>query len=197
MPFLFLFSKYFYFLNILMEYELNNSWKGSLISITVCEVTCLQWKTFLEKNSITMIFLGALAAVVGLAIAGAGIAYADKPSFCSSCHSMQYVANTWKESNHRQFSCGDCHLPQENIVEKLIVKNQTGIHDTYHEFLRDYPDSIKVSAKGRAIIERNCLRCHAFTVANTNMAAGGQSCTKCHRGMIHNQSVVKEGVPVE
>ncbi|MDF2876709.1 MAG: NapC/NirT cytochrome c domain protein, partial [Sporomusa sp.] len=121
----------------------------------------------------------------------------DKTSFCSSCHSMQHVAATWQVSNHRQFTCGDCHLPQENIVEKMLVKNQTGIHDTYHEFLRDYPDTIRISAKGRAIVERNCLRCHAYTVANTAMAAGGQSCTKCHKGMIHNQLVIKEGVRVE
>ncbi len=155
------------------------------------------WKKYLEKNSIKLILLGALAAIVGLAVAGGGIAYADKASFCSSCHSMQHVAATWQVSNHRQFTCGDCHLPQENMVEKLIVKNQTGMNDTYHEFLRDYPDTIRVSAKGRGIIERNCLRCHAYTVANTIMSTGGQSCTKCHRGMIHNQTTVKEGVPVE
>lgn len=155
------------------------------------------WKKYLEKNSLKLLLLGALAAVAAMAVAGGGIAYADKASFCSSCHSMQFAAATWQASNHRQFSCGDCHLPQENMVEKLIVKNQTGIHDTYHEFLRDYPDTIRLSAGGRAIVERNCLRCHAYTVANTAMAAGGQSCTKCHQGLIHNRLVVKEGVRVE
>ncbi|MBP2635432.1 MAG: NapC/NirT cytochrome c domain protein [Firmicutes bacterium] len=157
----------------------------------------MNWAKYLEKNSIKLMLIGALAALGGLAIAGGGIAYADKPSFCSSCHSMQYVAATWQESNHRQFSCGECHLPQENIIEKLMVKNQTGMHDTYHELLRDYPDTIRVSAKGRGIIDHNCLRCHAYTVAKTPMSAGGQSCTKCHRGMIHNQIGIKEGVPVE
>lgn len=155
------------------------------------------WKKYLKKNSIMLVLFGALAAVIGLAIAGGGIAYADKPSFCSSCHSMKHVAVTWQMSNHRQFSCGDCHLPQENIVEKMLVKGQTGMHDTYHEFLRDYPDTIKVSSKGRTIIEGNCLRCHAYTVANTFMSTGGQSCTKCHRGMIHGQNMTKEGVTVE
>lgn len=157
----------------------------------------MDWKKYLEKNSLKLILLGALAAVAGLAVAGGGIAYADKASFCSSCHSMRHVAVTWQMSNHRQFSCGDCHLPQDNIVNKMVVKGQTGMHDTYHEFLRDYPDTIRISAKGRAIVNGNCLRCHAYTVANTFMSVGGQECTKCHRGMIHNRIVVKEGVPVE
>lgn len=156
------------------------------------------WKKYLERNTLKLMLLGALAAIVGFAIAGGGIAYADKASFCSSCHSMQHVAVTWQESNHRQFSCGDCHLPQENIVEKMIVKGQTGMNDTYHEFLRDYPDTIQISAKGRAIVNGNCVRCHAYTIGNTFMSAsGGQACTKCHRGMIHNQIVVKESVRVE
>ncbi|MCM0757000.1 MULTISPECIES: NapC/NirT family cytochrome c [Sporomusa] len=156
------------------------------------------WKKYLERNTLAFMLIGALAAIAGFAIAGGGIAYADKASFCSSCHSMQHAAVTWQASNHRQFSCGDCHLPQENLVEKMIVKGQTGMHDTYHEFLRDYPDTIRISAKGRAIVNDNCARCHAYTIGNTFMSAsGGYACTKCHRGMIHNQIVVKEGVPVE
>ena len=157
----------------------------------------MEWKTYLEKNTLKLILLGALAAVSGLAIAGGGIAYADKASFCSSCHSMQQVAVTWQVSNHRQFTCGDCHLPQENIINKLLVKGQTGMHDTYHEFLRDYPDTIQISAKGRSIVNSNCSRCHAYTIGNTFMSTGGQECTKCHRGMVHNQVVVKEGIRVE
>ncbi|WP_425060684.1 Cytochrome c nitrite reductase subunit NrfH [Sporomusa carbonis] len=157
----------------------------------------MELKNYLDKKSLTLILLGMVAAFAGLAVAGGGMAYADNAAFCSSCHSMQRVAATWQVSNHRQFTCGDCHLPHDNIVHKMYVKSQTGMHDTYHEFLRDYPDTIKLTANARAIVDSNCLRCHAYTVGNTPLAAGGQQCTKCHRGMIHNQIVVKEEVRVE
>lgn len=110
---------------------------------------------------------------------------------------MQFVYQTWGESVHKQFTCGDCHLPQDSFAHKLYIKSENGIRHVYHETLRDYPENIKVTPTAKAIANQNCLRCHATTVENTFMAAGGQSCIKCHRGVVHGQNVVKGGVPVE
>ncbi|EAX46321.1 hypothetical protein TcarDRAFT_0006 [Thermosinus carboxydivorans Nor1] len=96
---------------------------------------------FFAGNSLKFVLLGFAGAAVAFLIAGAGLAYADKASFCGSCHSMQWVYSTWKESNHKQFTCGDCHLPQEALGAKLYVKAENGIRHTYHEVLRDYSEN--------------------------------------------------------
>lgn len=152
---------------------------------------------FLNRNALKLILLGVAAAVLGMAIFGAGFAYADNPSFCGSCHSMKHVALTWQTSNHKQFTCGDCHLPHDSLIYKLYVKGENGMRHTYHEVLRDYPDTIPFTATARKIANQNCLRCHASTVEDTFMSAGGADCTKCHRTIPHRQSQPDGGVKVE
>jgi cytochrome c nitrite reductase small subunit len=88
-------------------------------------------------------------------------------------------------------------LPQQNFAIKMITKAQTGMNDTYHEVLRDYPATMKLSPKGKAIVEDNCMRCHQSTVQNTGMGAGGEDCTKCHRGLVHGMNKSKGGIKVE
>lgn len=148
-------------------------------------------------KALKLLALGFLAATLAFLVAGGGLAYADKPSFCGSCHSMQWVYNTWQESNHKQFTCGDCHLPQEAITAKLYVKAENGIRHTYHEVLRDYPETIKLKGDARGIASKNCLRCHASTVENTALAVGGQDCIKCHGGLVHGKNRPRGGVAVE
>jgi cytochrome c nitrite reductase small subunit len=150
-----------------------------------------------NRNALKIVLITLVVAVVGMLLGGAGYAYADSPAFCGSCHSMDQAQVTWQTSNHKQLSCTECHLPHQNLVIKLITKGQTGMHDTYHEVLRDYPATIKLSPQGKAIVEDNCLRCHQSTVENTAMASGGQDCTKCHRGLVHGTNKSKGGMKVE
>lgn len=157
----------------------------------------MEGKKLLSRQSVLFVLLGAIGALLGMLFAGAGLAYADKASFCGSCHSMQQVYSTWQVSGHKQFTCGDCHLPQENIVAKLYVKTENGLRHTYHETVRDYPENIPITPNAKAITDRNCLRCHATSVENTSLSVGGQSCIRCHRGIVHGQNVVKGGVPLE
>jgi cytochrome c nitrite reductase small subunit len=157
----------------------------------------LDTSQFFTRNSILLILLGFGGALIGLLFAGAGMAYADKAEFCGGCHSMQHQYQTWQVSNHKQFTCGDCHLPQDKLTAKIYTKTKTGMHDTYHEVLRDYPQNIPISASGKAIVDKNCVRCHSTTVENTFMAVGGQNCIKCHRSVPHGQYGDRGGVPVE
>lgn len=151
---------------------------------------------FFNRNALKLVLLGFAGAVLAMAVFGAGFAYADKPSFCGSCHSMEHVTLTWQASNHKQFTCGDCHLPQDSLVSKLYVKGENGMRHTYHEVLRDYPDTISFTAAAADIVNKNCLRCHASTVENTFMAGGGD-CRKCHRNLPHRQYVPTGGIKVE
>jgi len=144
-----------------------------------------------------LLFLGFAGAIVGMLVFAGGLSYADKPTFCGSCHSMQHVYTTWQASSHQYFTCGDCHLPQDNILAKLYVKGENGMRHTYHEVLRDYPDTIFFTGTANTIVNKNCLRCHAYIVAPTALATGEQSCISCHRNFIHGRGQVEGGVKVE
>lgn len=150
-----------------------------------------------SKSAIKLILLGFIGAIFGMLLFGAGLSYEDKPIFCGSCHSMQHVYLTWQESSHQHFSCGDCHLPQENILAKFYVKGENGLRHTYHEVLRDYPDKIQFTPTADTIVNSNCLRCHAYAVAHTALSVGGESCITCHRNLIHGRGQVEGGVKVE
>jgi cytochrome c nitrite reductase small subunit len=111
------------------------------------------------------------------------------PKVCVACHSMADVGSTWQRSNHKQFACVECHMPESNLVSKLLYKTQAGLHDLWHETLRDYPASLSLSAKARTVVNGNCLRCHQSTVERVTMLGGGPiSCTKCHRHTMHHKS---------
>lgn len=120
-------------------------------------------------------------------IMSASLAYVDQPQFCGSCHSMKEVYATFATSNHKQFTCGDCHLPQQNIAVKLSAKTRSGMSHVYHETLKDYPEPLNVSAEGKLILADNCRRCHSSTIANTRMVTSAVSCTDCHRGLVHEE----------
>lgn len=144
-------------------------------------------------DKLKYVFLGFAAAFAAMFFFGAGLSYADKPAFCGSCHSMGHVYRTWQASQHKQFSCGDCHLPQNSLFYKLYVKGENGMRHTYHETLRDYPVTIAFTPSAKVIADGNCLRCHGSTVQQTHLSEPGQSCTTCHRGMVHGQGL-EEGV---
>lgn len=148
----------------------------------------MNFQQFPAGDTIRLILFGAAGAVVAVTIAGAGYAWADSPQFCGSCHSMIEPAATWRQSNHKQFICTECHLPHDSLAEKLVTKMKTGNRDVYHETLRDYPAALILTQEGRYIIDRNCLRCHSSTVENTAMGQGGQDCIKCHRALIHGRN---------
>ena len=153
-----------------------------------------QW---FNRNALKLILAGMAVAVAAMACMAGGYEMAESPAFCGSCHSMTQAHASWQSSNHKQIDCTECHLPNRNLVVKLIAKGETGMNDVYHETLRDYPATIQVSDSGMKILKDNCLRCHQSSVENTRMADGGQDCTKCHRGLVHDRNKSKEGIKVE
>ncbi len=117
--------------------------------------------------------------------------------FCGSCHSMKTVHAAWKKSNHYQFTCTECHLPDTHITGKVAYKTRAGINDLVHETVRDYQAGIGLSARGRGIVTGNCRRCHASTIAATLMSRDGTNCLKCHRYMVHGRGTDEGGVKIE
>lgn len=153
---------------------------------------------FLNRNALKLMAIGFVIAVVGMVTCAIGYAQLNKPESCGTCHSMDQAYSSWAMSNHKQVACTECHLPNDNLAIHLAAKARTGMNDVYHEFVRDYPATVTLTAQGKGYLADNCLRCHKSTVENTKMTQGGQDCTsKCHRGLVHGTNKGKGGIKVE
>ena len=150
------------------------------------------------KFSISEILtLGIIAGIVMAVLFGAAYQVSSDSRFCSSCHSMKLVHNRLQATHHKQFACIECHMPDTNIAGRVVYKARAGMNDLNHEMFRDYPAGIDLSATGYEIINQNCLRCHASTIAKTPMAENGGNCLKCHRYLVHGRGVDEGGIKVE
>ena len=138
--------------------------------------------------------------IIGVILSAAAVgAYyqSGDAKFCGSCHSMKPVHQQWSASPHRQFTCTECHLPDTHIVGKVAYKARAGINDLIHETMRDYPAGIHLTTHGRQIANGNCVRCHASTIAETQMGRGGADCLKCHRNLVHGRGQDDGGIKFE
>ncbi len=103
---------------------------------------------------------------------------------------------------HSQLECTDCHLPHQNVAIYLVEKGRTGMVDTYHEVLRDYPAHIKISKDGWDTVNANCVRCHEPTMQDVHADLGkdfdsGGDCLKCHSRIAHGTNHLEGGIKVE
>ncbi len=150
-----------------------------------------------RKPALKILVAGGFIGILLTVFAMGGYHAAGSPAFCISCHSMKDVGVQWQQSRHKQFACIECHLPDSNIVRQVTYKAKAGMNDLYHEALRAYPASIKISAEAREISEGNCLRCHRSTIENTFMAGREGTCLKCHHGLVHGSGKETGGISVE
>jgi nitrate/TMAO reductase-like tetraheme cytochrome c subunit len=159
--------------------------------------------------------------VIGLLI-GAGAVIATQVmvvatgtnEFCSNaCHSMQWVAQEYRQSGHHlnrtgvQAGCHDCHIPHE-YPELLWYKAKAGLHDAIGE-IRGVISTQEKFEKERARMAEivwaeyketgsaNCRTCHAFSpevVAkqkdfvqpmHQQVLSGAATCIDCHKGIAH------------
>ena len=135
-------------------------------------------------------------------------------AFCGgACHSMQWVANEYRQSAHAinrtgvTASCHDCHIPHA-YPELLWYKARAGIHDaiaetrgvisTEEKFKKERLRLAKdVWAEYKENNSANCQHCHAFTkdiVAkqkdfvrpmHEQFLAKAATCIDCHEGIAH------------
>ncbi|SEJ47814.1 cytochrome c nitrite reductase, small subunit [Cyclobacterium xiamenense] len=78
-----------------------------------------------------------------LRLSNAASYLSDDPQACVNCHIMtpQYI--TWNHSSHREVAhCNDCHVPQDNIVNKFYFKAKDGSRQRPHaQYLLDLQKS--------------------------------------------------------
>lgn len=135
--------------------------------------------------------LASLAAVaaVGLYVSDFTVYLGNDPTSCNNCHVMDAAYEGWFHSGHKQWAnCNDCHTPHD-LIPKYLVKAESGYHHVSAFTLGNYPVNIRAKESSRAIIQENCIRCHAETVANVadGQMDAGRYCMDCHRSVAHGQ----------
>lgn len=128
-----------------------------------------------------------LAAGVGLYVSDFAVYLGNDPTACNNCHVMDAAYEGWYHGAHKNWAaCNDCHTPHD-LIPKYIVKAESGYHHVSAFTLGQIPNAIRAKESSRAIIQENCIRCHAETVA---AIADGQmdaerNCVECHRAAAH------------
>lgn len=135
----------------------------------------------------------ALAVVLGLAagIGGYTFRYAEglsylspDPRACVNCHIMQPQYDAWQKSSHHAVAvCIDCHLPHE-FFAKYWAKAENGYRHSKEFTAETFAEPITVQARGREILQENCVHCHGDLVHDNAASSEGPrpalQCVHCH-----------------
>ncbi len=114
------------------------------------------------------------------------LAKSESPEFCSGCHVMEAEFEAWSHAGaHRRKQCVDCHLPHENVALHYVWKSLDGAKDVVLFYSGAVPERIQLSSHGKEVLQSNCIRCHASTVASVNP---DRTCWECHRRLMHRRS---------
>lgn len=157
---------------------------------------------YIPKQFILPIF------IVGGLIAGLGIytiymsrahSYlSDEPATCVNCHIMAPYYQSWHHSSHAQWAtCNDCHVPQDNAVEKYAFKAMDGLYHAAVFTVKAEPQVIRPRDASYEVIMNNCIRCHTqlntefvntgmITYANVKEGQG-KACWDCHTSVPHTK----------
>ena len=126
-------------------------------------------------NGRRLLILGVVAGVFLTLVAVLASAFVVEATstdrFCTQCHVMIPFKQAWEDSVHGgnnpqgfKAQCTDCHLPHTNLVEYLMVKTQTGIHDVVANMTIDplTHDWMGNAEKNRTnfTFESACMACH-------------------------------------
>jgi cytochrome c nitrite reductase small subunit len=136
--------------------------------------------------------LGVAAGVGGYTFRYAqGLSYfKTDPKACVNCHIMRPEYDAWQKSSHHQVAvCIDCHLPHD-FIPKYLAKAENGWRHGEKFTTQLFVEPIVVQAKGQAILQDNCMRCHAdvaHQIAGGPGAKGQLACVHCHWGVGHGE----------
>lgn len=159
----------------------------------------MEIKQFIKGHTLACLAGGFAIGAVAIGIAGAAMSFSGSPAFCGSCHIMKGEAASFAASSHQKLDCVECHLPHDNMVHYFVEKGRTGMVDTYHMVMQDYPAKVKLSPEGRKTVSENCLRCHQATMSDVTVQMTGpdSDCLKCHIRMPHGSNHLEGGIKVE
>ena len=111
------------------------------------------------------------------------LAKSESPAFCASCHVMEEEHAAWSHAGaHRRLRCVDCHLPEGNPAVHYFWKSIDGMKDVVCFQSGHVPERIELSSHGAQVVQENCIRCHAATLAGIDTT---RRCWNCHRQLRH------------
>ncbi|MDH7515373.1 MAG: cytochrome c nitrite reductase small subunit [Bacteroidota bacterium] len=137
-----------------------------------------------------IIILAAFAGLGGLVlrVSEAPSYLSDKPETCMNCHVMAPQYTTWRKGSHgKAATCNDCHVPHGNILATYLFKAQDGLRHAAVFTARAEPQVIRIRAAGKAVVRKNCMRCHAALIHDVSLAEGETDCLHCHREVPHGR----------
>ncbi len=121
----------------------------------------------------------------------------DDPVTCINCHVMNPEFATWERGSHgRVATCNDCHVPQDNFVNKYLFKASDGMRHAYMFTFKLEPQVIRIKDAGKKAVQENCIRCHEnylHPLSLRSINARGiyegteQMCWDCHRETPHGR----------
>jgi cytochrome c nitrite reductase small subunit len=144
-------------------------------------------------------WLLALSIAVGVA-AGVGVftfRYAEglsyfstDPKACMNCHIMRPQYAAWLTSSHHTVAgCVDCHLPHA-FIPKYLAKAENGYRHSKEFTAQTFPEPIAIRARGREILQQNCVECHdglVHEIASGPRDADALDCVHCHLSVGHGE----------
>lgn len=163
---------------------------------------------------LALVIVGVLLGAGGVIGTQVMVAATGTNEFCGgACHSMQWVAQEYRQSGHFsnrtgvRAGCHDCHIPH-NYPELLWYKAKAGLHDAIQEmrgvaateegFKKERTRMAQaVWAEFKTNNSENCQHCHQFTpdvVAkqqdfvrpmHEQFLAKAATCIDCHKGIAH------------
>lgn len=141
------------------------------------------------------IFIGLLLFVLHAARATSYLS--DDPNACVNCHVMAPQYATWERGSHgRVTNCNDCHVPQDNIINKYLFKASDGLRHSYMFTFRLEPQVIQIKHAGKKAVQQNCIRCHSNVIHPISVRAISNKkiieeedryCWDCHRETPHGR----------
>ena len=123
-----------------------------------------------------------------------GLSYFSKdPRACVNCHIMRPQYDSWqKASHHAVATCVDCHLPHD-FIGKYVAKADNGYRHSKAFTLQNFHEPIQITDRNSAILQANCIACHASLVdqmgPGATTAADAVRCVHCHRDAGHGEQV--------
>ncbi len=135
-------------------------------------------------------------------------------AFCTSCHSMKFVAADphFINSAHHvnaigvRPTCGDCHIPATNWFEETYTHAAKGLHDVIATWTNDFSDPAKWAARRLELAHfvreemrrqdsKTCRTCHDEAAINPTSERGKaahallrdskMTCIDCHFNLVH------------
>lgn len=141
------------------------------------------------------IFLGLFLFILHAARATSYLS--DDPIACVNCHVMAPQFATWERGSHGKVTnCNDCHVPQDNFINKFLFKSGDGLRHSFMFTFRLEPQVIQIKDAGKKAVQKNCIRCHSNVIHPISIRAVSNKkiideenryCWDCHRETPHGR----------